>query len=228
MARSPQTHTATGRSSARRPVTATPPEANGHGPAAMEEPTGRWWHEESPHSQPAAGGRSGEASAAAPGTAAAAPSVFGGWGALLRPAMAWSLEGGLGLMRAAEELQRAQLESLHLATARQEDVQQRLASCGDFPEMMGLQAELMRFAAANTMQYTQRCMDVAMHANAAFARSLAGAANGGRNAWLRNAFQAFQGGIHTGFKPLDDLFSAPLQRELFSQHQDRRSAQAAG
>jgi len=157
-----------------------------------------------------------------------APSALGGWGSMLRPAMAWSLEGGLGLMRAAEELQRAQLESLHLATARQEDVQQRLASCGDFPEMMGLQAELMRFAAANTMQYTQRCMDVAMHANAAFARSLAGAANGGRNAWLRNAFQAFQGGIHTGFKPLDDLFSAPLQRELFSQHQDRRSAQAAG
>ena len=141
-----------------------------------------------------------------------------GWGTAIRQPMAWGLENMIGILQSSEERQRAQLDSMHLSLKRHQDIHERLQQCHDVAEMAALQAELMRFMVAHSVQLAQRCMDVGMHSQSAWARLWSGAWEAGRNSWMGNSLQAFQSGIHTGFKPIDDILAAPLYRELFSFH----------
>jgi hypothetical protein len=152
------------------------------------------------------------------------PALQAGLGAAYRQPVAWGLESLISWMQSAEEWQRAQLDGMHICLKRHQDVQERLQHSQDFSEMAALQAELMRFNFANSMQLVQRCMDVAMHSQTAAARLWSSALDSGRSHWISDAWQALQGGMHTGFKPMDDILSAPLYRELFSFHQNRQSA----
>ena len=147
-----------------------------------------------------------------------------GWGKALHPSLAWGLESLISWMQAAEEWQRAQLDGMHICLKRHQDVQERLKHSQDFAEIAALQAELVRFNFANSIQLAQRCMDVGMHSQTAAARLWSTALDSGRSQWISDALQTLQGGIHTGFKPMDDILSAPLYRELFSFHQTRQTA----
>lgn len=144
------------------------------------------------------------------------PTLLDGAGmlAMMRNPMGWGLQNSVACLQATEELQRAQIDGVHQMLLRQEEACERLQSCKDAPELAALQAELMRFGSANLIQMSQRTMDAMMHLNTALVRSWATLVDGNRSNFTRSAFEMFQNSMHTGIKPLDDLFNAPLLREL--------------
>ena len=118
------------------------------------------------------------------------------------------------MLHAGEEFQRAQLDCLHMALKRHEHAHQRLLACEDTAEMASVHADLLRFDTANLTQLSQRCMDTGVHLNTDLARLVAQALDGSRHHLMRSAFEGFQSGLRTGFRPLDEIFSAPILREL--------------
>ncbi|NBX96476.1 MAG: hypothetical protein EBQ88_07115 [Betaproteobacteria bacterium] len=137
-----------------------------------------------------------------------------GWAGQLRLPMSWGLQTLMLMLHAGEEFQRAQLDCLHLALKRHEHAHQRLLSCEDTAEMASVQADLLRFDTANLTQLSQRCMDTGVHLNTDLARLVAQAMDGSRHHLMRSTFEGFQSGLRTGFRPLDEIFSAPILREL--------------
>ena len=152
------------------------------------------------------------------GAAAATPSAKGpevpGWAGQLRLPMSWGLQTLMLMLHAGEEFQRAQLDCWHLALKRHEHAHQRLLSCEDTAEMASVQADLLRFDTANLTQLSQRFMDMGVHLNTDLTRLIAQTMDGSRHHLMRSAFENFQSGIRTGFRPLDEIFAAPVLREL--------------
>ena len=137
-----------------------------------------------------------------------------GWAGQLRLPLSWSLQTLMLMLHAGEEFQRAQLDCLHMALKRHEHAHQRLLACEDTAEMASVHADLLRFDTANLTQLSQRCMDTGVHLNTDLARLVAQALDGSRHHLMRSAFEGFQSGLRTGFRPLDEIFSAPILREL--------------
>ena len=137
-----------------------------------------------------------------------------GWAGQLRLPMSWGLQSLMLTLHAGEEVQRAQLDCWHLALKRHEDAPQRLLRCEDTAEMASVQADLLRFDTANLTQLSQRFMDAGVHLSTDLARLVAQVLDGSRNQLMRTSFEGFQAGLRTGFRPLDEIFSAPLLREL--------------
>lgn len=137
-----------------------------------------------------------------------------GWAGQLRLPLSWSLQTLMLMLHAGEELQRAQLDCWHLALKRHEHAHQRLLGCEDTAEMASVHADLLRFDTANLTQLSQRCMDAGVHLNTDLARLVAQALDGSRHHLMRSTFEGFQSGLRTGFRPLDEIFSAPILREL--------------
>lgn len=137
-----------------------------------------------------------------------------GWAGQLRLPLSWSLQTLMLMLHAGEEYQRAQLDCWHMALKRHEHAHQRLLACEDTAEMASVHADLLRFDTANLTQLSQRCMDTGVHLNTDLARLVAQALDGSRHHLMRSAFEGFQSGLRTGFRPLDEIFSAPILREL--------------
>lgn len=139
-----------------------------------------------------------------------------GWASQLRLPLSWSLQTLMLMLHAGEEWQRAQLDCWHLALKRHEQAHQRLLSCEDTAAMASVHADLLRFDTANLTQLGQRCMDTGVHLNTDLARLIAQALDGSRHHAMRSAFEGFQSGLRTGIRPLDEIFNAPILRELAS------------
>ena len=137
-----------------------------------------------------------------------------GWAAQVRLPLSWSLQTLMLMLHAGEEWQRAQLDCWHLALKRHEQAHQRLLGCEDTAAMASVHADILRFDTANLTQLGQRCMDTGVHLNTDLARLIAQALDGTRHHAMRSAFEGFQSGLHTGIRPLDDIFNAPILREL--------------
>jgi hypothetical protein len=80
--------------------------------------------------------------------------------------------------------------------------------------MASVHADLLRFDTANLTQLSQRFMDAGVHLSTDLARLVAQVLDGSRHQLMRTSFEGFQAGLRTGFRPLDEIFSAPLLREL--------------
>lgn len=143
-----------------------------------------------------------------------ADNTMPGWAGQLRLPLSWGLQNLMLMLHAGEEVQRAQLDCWHLALKRHEDAHQRLLRCEDTAEMASVHADLLRFDTANLTQLSQRFMDAGVHLSTDLARLVAQALDGSRHQLMRTSFEGFQAGLRTGFRPLDEIFSAPLLREL--------------
>jgi hypothetical protein len=137
-----------------------------------------------------------------------------GWASQVRLPLSWGLQTLMLMLHAGEEWQRAQLDCWHLALKRREHAHQRLLGCEDTAEMASVNTDLLRFDTANMTQLAQRCMDTAVHLNTDLARVVAQSVDGSRQHLMRSGFESFQSGLRTGFRPLDEIFSAPILREL--------------
>jgi hypothetical protein len=137
-----------------------------------------------------------------------------GWVAQVRLPLSWGLQTLMLMLHAGEEWQRAQLDCWHLALKRREHAHQRLLGCEDTAEMASVQSDLLRFDTANLTQLAQRWMDTGVHLNTDLARLIAQSVDGSRHHLMRSGFETFQSGLRTGFRPLDEIFSAPILREL--------------
>lgn len=137
-----------------------------------------------------------------------------GWANQIRLPLSWGLQTLMLALHAGEEWQRAQLDCWHLALKHHEQAHRRLLSSEDAAEMASLHADLLRFDTANLTHLSQRCMDTGVHLNTSLARLMAQALDGSRHDLMRSAFESFQTGMRTGIRPLDEIFNAPLLREL--------------
>lgn len=146
-----------------------------------------------------------------------------GWAGQLRMPLSWSMQTLMLMLHAGEEWQRAQLDCWHLALKRHEQAHQRLLACEDAAEMASVHADLLRFDTANLTHLSQRCMDAGVHLNTDLARLAAQTMDGSRHNMMRSSFEAFQSGLRTGFRPLDEIFSAPILRELSTPAASSRS-----
>ncbi len=152
------------------------------------------------------------ASGAASGNGVEVP----GWAGQLRLPLSWSLQTLMLMLHAGEEWQRAQLDCWHLALKRHEQAHERLLGCEDTAEMASVHADLLRFDTANMTQLSQRCLDTTVHLSTDLARLIAQTLDGSRHHLMRSAFENFQSGLRTGFRPLDEIFSAPILKELMT------------
>lgn len=137
------------------------------------------------------------------------------WSNLVRHQMEWGVKSTIALIKSAEAMRKVQLHYANLARERHEDVLARLHEATSPEQMMGLQAELLRFDGAGATRYWQDLFDAAARMNADLIGCVAGAAEATRDDSLATAMQSFQsGGIHTGIAPLDDIFNAALNQQL--------------
>lgn len=153
-------------------------------------------------------------SASAPGTTSSTNGAPAGWASTLRMPMSLGLQTLMLALHTGEELQRAQLDCWHLALKHHEQAHRRLLASEDAAEMASVQADLLRFDTANLTNLSQRCMDAGVHLNTNLARLTAETLDGSRHHLMRSAFESFQTGLRTGIRPLDEIFNAPLLREL--------------
>jgi hypothetical protein len=163
-----------------------------------------------------------------PTAAKPAPNGTPGWAAQVRLPMSWAMQSLMLALHAGEELQRAQLDCWHLALQHHEQAHRRLMACEDAAEMASLQADLLRFDTANLTHLSQRCLDAGVHLNTNVARLAAQTLDGSRHHLMRSAFESFQSGLRTGIRPLDEIFNAPLIRELALRPMKGMPAQPAG
>ncbi|MBU6194566.1 MAG: hypothetical protein KGP02_06715 [Burkholderiales bacterium] len=169
-----------------------------------------------PSHEPKAASSANTRSKQSPESAEKAADGGPGWSSQLRLPLSWGLQTLMLVLHAGEEFQRAQLDCWHLALKRHEHAHQRILASEDTAEMASVQADLLRFDTANLTQLGQRFMDTGVHLNTDLARLVAMVLDGSRHHLMRSTFEGFQSGIRTGFRPLDELFSAPVLRELMT------------
>jgi hypothetical protein len=136
------------------------------------------------------------------------------WSNLVRHQLEWTVKSTLTLIKSAEAMRKIQLHYANLARERHEDVLERLHEATTPEQMMGLQAELWRFDGAGATRYWQDLLDASVRMNTDLIGCVAGAAEATRDDSLATAMQPFQGGMHTGIAPLDELINASLNQQL--------------
>lgn len=136
------------------------------------------------------------------------------WGNLMRHQLEWTLKSTIALLKSAEAMRKVQLHYANLARERHEEVLARVHEASSPEQLIGLQAELWRFDGAGATRYWQDLLDAAVRMNADLIGCAAGALESTRDDGLATAMQSFQGGLHTGIGPLDDIFNAALNQQL--------------
>ncbi|MFO1217262.1 MAG: phasin family protein [Burkholderiaceae bacterium] len=139
-----------------------------------------------------------------------------GWVGLTRDQLEFTLQSAMGWLRAVESVRKVQWDMTHLAVKRYEDMAQRLHEARDIADVMAIQVELMRFDSAAAIRFGQELYDTAVR-NATEvltqARPTVDASQAdGVQAWM----QGLQSMMHTGVRPLDDLFSQSVLRDLMT------------
>lgn len=145
---------------------------------------------------------------------AAMPSAQEGWVGLTRDQLDFALQSATAWLRGVEALRKVEWDMAHIALRRYEEIQQRLHRTTDLSELIALQVELMRFDSAAAIKSAQELYDAAVQGTTEAlvkARSTIDASQGdGLKSWM----ESMQSMIHTGVRPLDDLFGSSILRDL--------------
>lgn len=150
------------------------------------------------------------------GATKAAPAVPTpeGWVGLTRDQLELTLQSAAACLRAVESVRKVQWDMTHLAVQRYEDMARRLREATEFTEVMAIQIEMMRFDSAAAIRFGQELYDAAVrNATDALAQarpSIDASQLDGLKSWM----QGLQSMTHTGVRPLDDLFSQSVLRDL--------------
>ena len=136
------------------------------------------------------------------------------WSNLVRHQLEWAVKSTLTLIKSAEAMRKIQLHYANLARERHDEVLERLHEATTPEQMMGLQAELWRFDGAGATRYWQDLLDASVRMNTDLIGCVASAAEATRDDSLATAMHPFQGGMHTGIAPLDELINASLNQQL--------------
>lgn len=152
--------------------------------------------------------------AGAPAPAAASPQE--GWVGLQRDQLELLMQSTTAFLRSVEALHKTQWDMTHLAVKRHRELQQRLQQVTELSELVALEVDLMRFDTAAAVHSGQELFDAALRsATEAFEHArttLDSSRSDGVKAWL----QSLQSMVHTGVRPLDDLFGNLWLRPLAS------------
>jgi Phasin protein len=147
---------------------------------------------------------------------AATPGPSDGWVALTRDQLELSLQSALTWLRAVEAIRKVQWDMTHLALKRYEDMHQRLHRAQELSELMALQVELMRFDSAAAIKTGQELYDAAVESATEALTQARSSIDASRSDAMTSWLQAMQSLMHTGVRPLDDLFGNALLRDLMA------------
>lgn len=157
-------------------------------------------------------------SASAPaGAAESAPRASASpdpWADMARRQMEWPLLALIAVVRGAEAVRTVQLNYAHLTRQHHEEALARVAAAKDLPQMWAAQAELLRFDAAGATRYWQELFDAWAHAGQDVWSRMVCAADRSAGDPLLAGFLGWQGCLHSGISPMDDLFNAPYSQAL--------------
>lgn len=131
------------------------------------------------------------------------------WAEQARHQMECGLQNMAALLQAGEELGQAQLQIAQQALKRHQALQQQLHEAEDLPQLLRLQAELLRLDPSATARYWHDCIDTTMRLGSQLVRSQMDLLNTGRSDAVRTAFQTVQTAMNPALRPLDGLFAMP-------------------
>jgi hypothetical protein len=146
----------------------------------------------------------------------AAASPQEGWVGLTRDQLELMMQSTTAWLRGVEALRKVQWDMTHLAVQRHQELQQRLHQAKELSELVALEVDLMRFDSAAALHSAQELYDAAV-------RSATEAFEGARvtidtshSDGIKTWMQSLHSMMHTGVKPLDDLFGSLWMRPLAS------------
>lgn len=157
---------------------------------------------------------SGTTRRAAGGAPAAAPSTPEGWVGLTRDQLDFALQSATAWLRGVEALRKVEWDMTHIALLRYEQMQQRLHQTADLAGLIALQVELMRFDSAAAIKSSQELYDAAVRSTTDALLQARSTIDASQSDGLKTWMQSMQSLMHTGVRPLDDLFDNAVLRDL--------------
>jgi hypothetical protein len=125
-------------------------------------------------------------------------------------------------------VRKVQWDMTHLALKRYEEMQQRLHRATELSELMALQVELMRFDSAAVIKTGQELYDAAVESATEALTQARSTIDASRNDSMKSWLQAMQSMMHSGIRPLDDLFGNSLLRDLMGRPTSGNGQPSAG
>jgi hypothetical protein len=149
------------------------------------------------------------------GTAAEAnPSPVEGWVGLTRDQFEFALQTSTALLQSLEAMQKAQWDMTHLALERHRELQERVHQSSEIQDLVALQVEVMRFDGAAALRSVQEVYDAALRSATETLEQARATIDASQGDVTKTWLQALQSMMHTGVRPLDDMFGQPLLRGL--------------
>lgn len=145
---------------------------------------------------------------------AAMPSAPEGWVGLTRDQLDFALQSATAWLRGVEALRKVEWDMTHIALKRYEEIQQRLHRTSDLSELIALQVELMRFDSAAAIKSAQELYDAAVQSTTEALVKAKSTLDTSQSDGLRSWMQSMQSLVHTGVRPLDDMFGSAILRDL--------------
>lgn len=137
-----------------------------------------------------------------------------GWVGLTRDQLELVMQSTTAWLRGVEAMRKVQLDMAHLMAQRHQELQQRLRDVKELSDLVSIEVDLMRFDSAATVRSAQELYDAALRsATEAFENARVSIDNG-HNDGMKTWLQSVQSMMHTGVKPLDDLYGSLLFRPL--------------
>lgn len=147
-----------------------------------------------------------------PATTPAAPPE--GWVGLTRDQVELSLQSVMSCLRGLEAVRKVQWDMTHLALKRYEELQQRLRQATEYSDLMALQAEMMRFDSALAIKSARDLYDAAVQSATEALNQARAHVDSSQSDGIKTWLQSMQTMMHTGVRPLDDVFGHSLMRDL--------------
>ncbi len=149
-------------------------------------------------------------------TAAALPGIPApeGWVGLTRDQLELSLQSATTCLRGLEAVRKVQWDMTHLALKRFEELQQRLQQATEYSDLMALQVELMRFDSALAIKSARDLYDAAVEGATEALNQARANIDSSQSDGIKTWLQSMQTVMHTGVRPLDDVFDHSLLRDL--------------
>lgn len=137
-----------------------------------------------------------------------------GWVGLTRDQLGLSLQAATTCLRGLEAMRKAQWDMTHLALKRYEELQQRLQQATAYGDLMALQAEAMRFDSALAIKSARDLYDAAVEGATEALNQARANIDSSQSDGIKTWLQSMQTMMHTGVRPLDDVFGHALLRDL--------------
>jgi hypothetical protein len=139
-----------------------------------------------------------------------------GWVGLTRDQLELVMQSTTAWLRSLEALRKVQLDMTHLAVQRHQEMQQRLHGVKELSDLVALEVDLMRFDSAAAIHSAQELYDAALRSATEAFEGARGTIDSSHSDGMKAWMQSLQSMMHTGVKPLDDLFGNLWLRPLAS------------